>query len=107
MSFCGDSRRRRLHDHVAFGRDGSDEGQQISMSSTGTNSAGIERNAGPPRRGCVIVALAVVVGVVVLGGGIFVGVLGLLKHSEAYELAVTRLQASPAAADVLGAPISA
>ena len=71
------------------------------------NSAGIEPAQRSPRRLWAIVALAVVFGIVVLGGGIFVGVLGVIKHSEAFQLAVTRLQASPVAADALGAPISA
>ena len=46
------------------------------------------------------------VGAIVLGGGIFGGVLVLLKNSEAYQMGVTRLQASNEAADLLGAPIS-
>jgi hypothetical protein len=42
----------------------------------------------------------------VLFGGIFGGVFYLLKSSEAYQLAVARLQASPVAVNALGAPIS-
>lgn len=39
--------------------------------------------------------------------GIFLGVSSLLKHSEAYQLGVSRLQSSPIAANILGTPISA
>src|SRR5262249_24863985 len=42
----------------------------------------------------------------VLFGGIFGGVFYILKSSEAYQLAVARLQASPVAVNALGAPIS-
>lgn len=41
-----------------------------------------------------------------LFGGIFGGTFYLLRHSEAYQLGVTRLQASPVATNVLGTPIS-
>jgi Cytochrome oxidase complex assembly protein 1 len=44
--------------------------------------------------------------VIVLFGGIFGGVFYALKNSEAYELAVSRLQANTAAVSALGAPIS-
>ncbi len=46
-------------------------------------------------------------GALVLFGGIFGGVFSILKNSEAYQLGVSRLQASAAAASALGAPISA
>jgi Cytochrome oxidase complex assembly protein 1 len=59
------------------------------------------------QRAWAIAGFAVVFGMVILGGAIFGGVFALLKNSEAYQLAVTRLQASPMAANVLGAPISA
>jgi hypothetical protein len=39
--------------------------------------------------------------------GIVGGVFSLLRHSEAYQLGVARLQASPVAASLLGTPISA
>jgi hypothetical protein len=44
---------------------------------------------------------------IVLCVGIFVGVFSILKHSEAYQLGVSRLQSSPIAAKLLGTPISA
>ena len=44
---------------------------------------------------------------VVLCVGIFVGVFSILKHSEAYQLGVSRLQSSPIAQNLLGTPISA
>ena len=44
---------------------------------------------------------------IVLFAAMFVGVFSLLKHSEAYQLGVSRLQSSPIAANVLGTPISA
>jgi len=44
---------------------------------------------------------------IILSVGIFVGVFSLLKHSEAYQLGVSRLQSSPIAANLLGTPISA
>jgi hypothetical protein len=51
-------------------------------------------------------------GVIIWFGGIalFGGIIGstfyLLRHSEAYQLGVSRLQASPVATNVLGTPIS-
>ncbi len=42
----------------------------------------------------------------VLVVGIFVGVFSILRHSEAYQLGVARLQNSPIAAKLLGTPIS-
>jgi len=45
-------------------------------------------------------------GGIVLFGGIFGGVFYALKSSEAYQLAVSRLQANAAAVTALGAPIS-
>src|SRR5579871_6136899 len=45
-------------------------------------------------------------GGIVLCGGIVGTVFSLLKNSEAYQLAVSRLQANTAAASALGAPIS-
>ena len=47
------------------------------------------------------------VGAVVLFGGIFAGTFYPLKHSEAYALGVSKLQASPVATAVLGSPIAA
>ena len=44
---------------------------------------------------------------IALGGSIFGGVFYLLKNSEAYQLSVAKLQASPIAANVLGTPITA
>jgi hypothetical protein len=45
-------------------------------------------------------------GLIVLFGGIFGGVFYALKSSDAYQLAVSRLQANTAAVSALGAPIS-
>lgn len=45
-------------------------------------------------------------GGIALFGGIFGGVFYLLRNSEAYQLGVSRLQASPEAVNALGAPIS-
>jgi Cytochrome oxidase complex assembly protein 1 len=59
------------------------------------------------QRRWAIAGFAVVFGMVVIGGGIFGGVFALLKNSEAYTLAVAKVQASPIAANVLGAPIAA
>jgi|SRR5271169_5227065 len=47
------------------------------------------------------------IGGLALYGGIFGGGFYWLKHSEAYELGVSKLQASSVAANVLGTPISA
>jgi Cytochrome oxidase complex assembly protein 1 len=59
------------------------------------------------QRKWAIWGFVILFGVLALGGGIFGGVFHLLKHSEAYKLGVAKLQASPIAANVLGAPISA
>jgi hypothetical protein len=45
-------------------------------------------------------------GGIALFGGIFGGVFSLLKNSEVYQLAVSRLQANTVAVNALGAPIS-
>jgi hypothetical protein len=45
-------------------------------------------------------------GLIAFGGATFGGVFYLLRHSEAYQLGVSRLQASPVATNVLGTPIS-
>jgi hypothetical protein len=45
-------------------------------------------------------------GAIALFGTIYGGAFYLLRHSEAYQLGESRLQASTQAADVLGAPIS-
>jgi hypothetical protein len=49
-----------------------------------------------------------IIWIVMIGlfGGLFGGVFYLLGHSEAYTLAVSKLQASPEAVSILGAPIS-
>jgi len=47
------------------------------------------------------------IGVIALVCGLFGSVFFLLRHSEAYHLGVSRLQASPVAASLLGTPISA
>ena len=47
------------------------------------------------------------IGAIVFYGGLFGGLVHLLTNSEAYKLGVSRLQASPEAANILGAPISA
>jgi hypothetical protein len=49
------------------------------------------------QRRWAIAGVAVWLGVLVLGGGIFVGVFQLLKHSAAYEMTAAKLQASPVA----------
>ncbi len=41
-----------------------------------------------------------------LFGAVFGGIFYSLKHSEAYTLAISKLQASPIAASVLGTPIA-
>ncbi len=46
-------------------------------------------------------------GGIALFGAIIGGTFSLLRNSEAYQLGVSRLQASPVAIDVLGTPISA
>jgi Cytochrome oxidase complex assembly protein 1 len=46
------------------------------------------------------------IGMIALFGGTIGGVFHLLRHSEAYQLGVSRLQASPIAANLLGTPIS-
>jgi hypothetical protein len=45
-------------------------------------------------------------GFIVLFGGVFGGVFYALRHSDAYELGSSRIQASAEVANVLGAPIS-
>ncbi len=44
---------------------------------------------------------------IVLFVGIIVGTFSILRHSEAYQLGVAKLQSSPIAANLLGTPISA
>ena len=51
--------------------------------------------------------LVIWIGVIALAGGGFGGVFYFFKHSEAYQLGVSKLQASPVATNLLGAPISA
>jgi hypothetical protein len=46
------------------------------------------------------------IGSIALFGGLFGGTFYLLRHSEAYELAASKLQTSVEAANVLGPPIS-
>jgi Cytochrome oxidase complex assembly protein 1 len=46
-------------------------------------------------------------GGIALFGAIIGGTFSLLRHSEAYQLGVSRLQASPVATNLLGTPISA
>ncbi len=47
------------------------------------------------------------VGMIVLLAAVFAGTFALLRHSEAYQLGVARLQNSPIATNLLGTPISA
>jgi len=47
------------------------------------------------------------IGCILFFGGLFGSVFYALKHSEAYQLGVSELQASPLAVAVLGSPISA
>ena len=58
------------------------------------------------QRRWAIAGVAVWLGALVLGGGIFFGVFQILKHSEAYQMAVAKLEASPVAKSMLGSPIS-
>jgi hypothetical protein len=44
---------------------------------------------------------------IVVTAGFLVGVFSVLKHSEAYQLGVARLQSNPIATNLLGTPISA
>jgi hypothetical protein len=46
------------------------------------------------------------IGTLVLFGGLIGGVFYALKHSVAYEMAVTRLQSNPIATTILGSPIA-
>ena len=50
-------------------------------------------------------AVVIYLGVIVLSGAIFGGVFYALRHSDAYELGVSRLQSSADAIAVLGTPI--
>lgn len=43
---------------------------------------------------------------VVVFGSVIVGTFSILRHSEAYQLGVSRLQSSPIAGNLLGTPIS-
>jgi hypothetical protein len=45
-------------------------------------------------------------GMIAFGGGIFGGVFYLLRHSEAYQLGVSKLQTNTIATNLLGTPIS-
>lgn len=51
-------------------------------------------------------AVVVWIGAIILFGGIFGGVFYGLSHSEAYRLAVSRLEASAEVTNLLGAPIT-
>ena len=58
------------------------------------------------QRRWAIAGVAVWLGALVLGGAIVCGVFQILKHSEAYQMAVAKLEASPVATSMLGSPIS-
>ena len=58
------------------------------------------------QRRWALAGVAVWIGALVLGGGILVGVFQILKHSEAYQMAVAKLEASPVAKSMLDSPIS-
>jgi cytochrome oxidase complex assembly protein 1 len=58
------------------------------------------------QRQWAIWGIVIWLGAIILFGGIFGGTFYLLRHSEAYELGVSRLQASTEAVNALGAPIS-
>jgi hypothetical protein len=58
------------------------------------------------QRSWAIWGAAIWIGMIALFAGTFVEVSYLLKHSEAYELGASTLQANSEAANVLGAPIS-
>jgi hypothetical protein len=67
---------------------------------------GIQRTPAPKGNAGKWIMLALVAGAVLLAGIVY-GVFQILKHSEAYQLGVARLQTSPLAASVLGTPITA
>jgi hypothetical protein len=50
--------------------------------------------------------LVIFIASIVLFGSLFIGVFSILRHSEAYQLGVARLQSSPIATNLLGTPIS-
>jgi Cytochrome oxidase complex assembly protein 1 len=58
------------------------------------------------QRRWALAGVAVWLGALVLGGAIVGGVFQILKHSEAYQMAVAKLEASPVATSMLGSPIS-
>ena len=58
------------------------------------------------QRRWAIWGLVVWLGAIALFGGMFGSIFYVLRHSDAYELGASRLQASAAAANVLGTPIS-
>ena len=58
------------------------------------------------QRRWALAGVAVWLGALVLGGAIVGGVFHDLKHSEAYQMAVAKLEASPVATSMLGSPIS-
>ncbi|HTJ01769.1 MAG TPA: cytochrome c oxidase assembly factor Coa1 family protein [Methylovirgula sp.] len=47
----------------------------------------------------------ILIAVIVLYGGLFVGLVSMLTHSDAYRLGVAKLEANSQAIDALGAPI--
>jgi hypothetical protein len=58
------------------------------------------------QRRWAIWGLVIFIASIALFGSIFVGVFSILRHSEAYQLGVTKLQSSPIAANLLGTPIT-
>jgi Cytochrome oxidase complex assembly protein 1 len=58
------------------------------------------------QRRWAIWGFVLLLGSIALFGALFGGLFYAIKHSEAYQLGASRLQASAAAADVLGTPIS-
>lgn len=49
----------------------------------------------------------ILIGVIILYGGLFGGLVSMLTHSDAYRLGVAKLEANSQAADALGTPIKA
>jgi hypothetical protein len=58
------------------------------------------------QRQWAIWAVVVWLGIIVLFAGLFGGIFFFLKHSDAYQLGASRLQASAEAAGLLGSPIT-
>ena len=60
-----------------------------------------------PKNRWPLIFAAVVLGMIVIGGGIVALVMSIFRNSEPYEEAMAALQSNPAAVHELGAPVSA